>query len=171
MKHRILSVIAKTLLGILAIILSIILLLITSLLIYHHVWGGRPQIENFEDVASDYEIVAQVAIDSYSELKPYDAVSENEGIVINIRESTLCCDDFYLPLTEEQQNAVLKANQFDYLWVLEDAVFFCRDETWYYGLVYSDHPVKAIYKKGLTKSGREYHRINSHWYEWGAFGI
>ena len=58
--------------------------------------------------------------------------------------------------------------KFGFLRVYEDAVFFCRDETGYYGLVYSKHPLKALHK---YQDGKEYHRINSLWYEWGVWGI
>lgn len=149
------------------IILAVILALILSFLVYLYIWGGVPQIKNFDDVSDDYEIVAQLALDMFEELSP-----EEEYSIFNIHNGNFEYNDSYLSLTEEQQNAVLTASEkFGYLLVCEDAVFFRVDETGYYGLVYSDHPLRALYRKELPQSGREYHRINSHWYEWGAFGI
>lgn len=146
-----------------------VLALVVSLVAYFHIWGGEPYIEDFEEVSDDYEIVAQLALNSYNELKPHDSYPENEFIIIDIYYDSLKCDDFGLSLTDEEKNAVLTARKkFGFLRVYEDAVFFCRDETGYYGLVYSKHPLKALHK---YQDGKEYHRINSLWYEWGVWGI
>jgi hypothetical protein len=149
------------------IIVSIVLVLILSTVTYFYVWGGKPQIENFVEVSDDYEIIAQLALNTYGELSP-----EAEYIIIDFYDYNFKHNNSNLPLTEEQQNAVLIASEnFDYLRVCKDAVFFCEDETGYYGLVYSKHPLIALYKSELPKDGREYHRINSRWYEWGVWGI
>ncbi len=151
---------------------SVILLLILSVVAYFYIWGGKPYIENFEQVSADYEMVAQLALDSYSDLKPYDSSPENEWIIIYISHDNLKHNDADLPLTDEEKSAVLSAGKkFCYLRVYKDAVFFCEDETGYYGLVYAKHPLVALYKEGLPQAGREYHRINSRWYEWGVWGI
>ena len=152
------------------IIISVVLALILSVVTYFYVQGGEPYIENFEQVSADYEIVAQRALESYNELRPYDAYPENELIIVDIHEENLECDNYCLSLTDEQKKAVLTVGKkFNYLAVYEDAVFFRVDETAYYGLVYSKHPLAALYKAELDD--REYHRINSHWYEWGVWGI
>lgn len=151
---------------------SVIFALILSVVAYFYIWGGKPRIENFAEVSEDYEIVAQLALDSYGELKPYDSYPENESIIIYIYDDNLKHNDSVLPLTDEDKSAVLTAGKkFGYLRVYKDAVFFCRDETGYYGLVYSKHPLAALYKDGLPQAGREYHRISSRWYEWGVWGI
>lgn len=156
----------------LLIIIAIVLVLILSAIAYFFIWGGKPQIEDFEQVSADYEIVAQRALESYNELRPYDAYPENELIIVDIHEENLECDNYCLSLTDEQKKAVLTVGKkFNYLAVYEDAVFFRVDETGYYGLVYSKHPLAALYKAELPQDGREYHRINSHWYEWGVWGI
>ncbi len=157
---------------IILIIISLILLLILSTVAYFYVWGGKPQVQDFSEVSADYELVAQLALDSYDELKHYDDYPENESIIIIFYDDNLKYNDSILPLTEEQQKAVqIAGEKFGYLRVYKDAVFFCEDETGYYGLVYSKHPLIAIYKDELTQEGREYHRINNHWYEWGVWGI
>lgn len=149
------------------IVVPAILLLVLSVVAYFYFWGGKPQIENFEQVSADYEIVAQLALNTYSELSP-----EDEYIIINIYDGNFQYNNSNLSLTEVQQNAVRIASEnFDYLRVCKDAVFFCEDETGYYGLVCSKHPLAALYKEELPQQGREYHRINSHWYEWGVWGI
>lgn len=154
------------------IIISVVLVMILSTVAYFYIWGGKPYIENFEHVSADYEIVAQLALDSYSKLKPYDSYPENESIIIDIYYDNLKHNDSNLPLTDEDKSAVLSTGKkFGYLRVYKDAVFFCKDETGYYGLVYSKHPLAALYKDGLPQDGREYHRINSRWYEWGVWGI
>lgn len=148
------------------IIVSAILVLILSTVAYFYIWGGKPQIENFGEVSADYEIIAGLALNSYSDLMP-----EEEYIIIGIYNGSFKYNNSDLPLTEKQQNAVWTASEkFDYLRVCKDAVFFCEDETGYYGLVYSKHPLNALYKAELPQDGREYHRINSRWYEWGVFG-
>ena len=149
------------------IIISVILLLVLSVVAYFYIWGGKPYIENFAEISNDYESVAQLALNTYSELSP-----EEEYIIIDIYDCNFKYDNSNLPLTEAQQNAVRTAGEkFDYLRVCKDAVFFCEDETGYYGLVYSKHPLAALYKAELPQDDREYHRINSHWYEWGVWGI
>ena len=154
------------------IIVSVILLLVLSVVAYFYIWGGEPYIENFEQVSADYEIVAQLTLDSYNELGPYDSYPENELVIVYINEDNLECDNYCLPLTDEQKKAVITVGKkFNYLAVYEDAVFFRIDETGYYGLVYSKHPLAALYKEELPQQGREYHRINSRWYEWGVWGI
>lgn len=162
----------KVLLIIVSVILSLILSLVLSVVAHFYIWGGKPYIKNFEQVSTDYEIVAQLALNSYSQLKPYDSNPENESIIIDIYYDNLQHNSSNLPLTDEYKSAVLTAGKkFGYLRVYKDAVFFCRDETGYYGLVYSKHPLAALYKDGLPQNRREYHRINSRWYEWGVWGI
>ena len=154
------------------IIVSVGLVLTLSLIAYIYIWGGKPQIENFKEISDDYEIVAQFVLDSYSELKPYDPYPGNELIIIDIYGDDLEHNTSYLSLTETQKNAVLTVGEkFSYLSVYEDAVFFEVDETGYYGLVYSQNPLLALYEAGLPQQGREYHRINRCWYEWGVWGI
>ncbi len=139
--------------------------LILSVVAYFYIWGGKPQIENFAEVSDDCEIVAQVALNAYSEASP-----EDEYVIIDICDTALRYNDSDLSLKESQQNAVMTVSEkFDYLCVYKDAVLFCEDETGYYGLVYSKHPVVALYKAELLQQGREYHRINCCWYEWGVW--
>lgn len=119
----------KVIIAMIAIPVTIILIFVS----YVCIWGGKPQIENFKEVSADYEIVAQLALDSYSKLKPYDSYPENECIIIDIYDGTLNCESLDLSLTEEAASAVLTAGErFGFLMVYEDAVFFCRDETNYY---------------------------------------
>ena len=148
-------------------ILAVVLVLILSAVAYFYIWGGKPQIENFEDVSGDYTIVAQLALNTYSELSP-----QSECLIVDIYDGNFNCNNSNLPVTEAQQNAVQTASEkFNYLRVCRDAVFFCEDETGYYGLVYSKKPLSALYKAELPQDGREYHRINSRWHEWGVWGI
>ncbi len=148
------------------IIVSVALALILSLIAYFYIWGGKPYIENFEEVSDDYETVAHLALNTYSEHS-----CKEEYIIINIYDGNFKYNNLNLPLTEAQQYAVrIAGEEFDYLRVCKDAVFFCEDETGYYGLVYSKNPLAALYKADLPQQGREYHRINNCWYEWGAWG-
>lgn len=138
---------------------------------YLFVWGGKPRIENFDEISADYEIVANLALEYYDELS-----NEYERITITTKEDHLFIDttDTKIDLNERQLAALETVNKrfdFGFLRVTKDTVFFCRDETWYYGLVYSKNPLLALYKSDLLKRGRTYHRISSRWYEWGAWGI
>ena len=157
------------------IIVSAILVLILSVVAYFYIWGGKPQIDNFADISNDYECIANVALNYYNELSVKD-----ESVLISIREDHLLIWDLEtnnktkIDLNDEQKAAletVKKNFNFGSLRVSKDTVFFVRDETGYYGLVYSKHPLAALYKAELPQDGREYHRINSHWYEWGVWGI
>lgn len=151
----------------LLIIVGVITALILSGAVYLHICGGEPEIENFNEVQDDYETIAEFALETYNEYSP-----EKEYVIIDIYNGTLQYNDTWLPLNEKQQKAALLAGEeFDYLRVSEDAVFFNKDETGYYGLVYSKHPLIALYKEEIPQRGRDYHRINSCWYEWGVWGI
>ena len=149
------------------IITSFILVLLLVGVAHLYIRGGEPEIENFNEVQDDYETIAEFALETYNEYSP-----EKEYVIIDIYGGNLEYDDAKLPLNEKQQKAALLAGEeFDYLRVSEDAVFFNKDETGYYGLVYSKHPLIALYKEEIPQRGRDYHRINSRWYEWGVWGI
>ena len=134
---------------------------------YFLVWGGKPSVENFREVSDDYETVAKIALDYYKDRSPGE-----EYINITIHDGDLKYRDEVLQLTESQKKSAEQAGKkFGYLRVCKDAVFFRVDETGYYGLVYSKNPLSALYEADLPQQGREYHRINSRWYEWGVWGI
>ncbi len=149
------------------IMISVIWVLVISVVAYVYIWGGKPQIENFAEVSGDYTVVAKLALDTYSKTSP-----EEEYITVFLYDGSFRYENSELLLTEEQKNAVLTASKdFDCLSVYQDAVFFREDETGYYGLVYAEQPLSAIYRERLPQAGRQYHRINGHWYEWGVWGI
>lgn len=146
---------------------AVLLTVIVGLVVYSYVWGGSPQLDDFDSVSEEYEEIAETALLYYKNSSP-----EEESIIISINETGLTQDGENLQLSDSQIAAVKIAyDKFDFLRVYEDAVFFYEDETGYYGLVYSQNPVSALYKAELPQAGREYHRINSSWYEWGVFGI
>lgn len=146
---------------------AVLFTVIVGLVVYSYVWGGSPQFDDFDSVSEEYEEIAETALLYYKNSSP-----EDESIIISINETGLTQDGENLQLSDSQTAAVKIAyDKFDFLRVYEDAVFFYEDETGYYGLVYSRNPVSALYKAELPQAGREYHRINSSWYEWGVFGI
>lgn len=156
---------------IILIIISIILALILSTVTYFYIWGGKPRIKNFDDISRDYETIAKLSLEYYNQsshkderitLVTYDDyLKDSDGNIIN--------------LTDEQIEALKTVNQrFDYgcLWVTNNSVIFWRDETKYYGLVYSKNPLLTIWDiKTDWYDSVEYHRINSKWYEIGNFGM
>ena len=146
---------------------AVFLIILIGVVLYFFIWGGQPQIENFQEVARDYETVTELAIRYYQDLSP-----EKEFINIDFYDGGLTYDGGVLQLTENQKKAVEQAGmKFGYLRVSKDAVFFCVDETGYYGLVYSKAPLRTLYQVQLPQQGRQYHRLNRHWYEWGVWGI
>ena len=146
---------------------AVLIAVVLSGAAYFYIWGGEPEIENFTEASASYEILGDLALETYSELPDKD-----EYIILDINSGTLQYEDRELGLNEEQKKAAEVAGEkFDYLTVYEDAVLFNKDETGYYGLVYSEHPVRALYKAEIPQRNRDYHRINSHWYEWGVFGF
>ena len=152
----------------LCIIVGVLIVLILSGIAYLKIWGGKPEIENFDELKSNYAILAEFALDTYNEISP-----EKEYVIFDVRsDGTLKYEDASLPLSDEELKAVkLVGEEFDYLRVGEDAVFFHEDETGYYGLVYSGRPIIALYKEEIPQRGRSYHRLDSRWYEWGVFGL
>ena len=152
----------------LCIIVGVLIVLILSGVAYMKIWGGKPEFQNFEDIKNDYSILAELALDTYNEISP-----EKEYVIFDVcYDGALKYEDTSLTLSDEQQKAVkLVGEEFDYLRVGEDAVFFHEDETGYYGLVYSKHPLIALYQDEIPQRGRDYHRLSSRWYEWGVFGL
>lgn len=144
-----------------------VLLMISALVFNFYIRGGTPRIDNFDEVSEKYEAVAQLALDVYK-----DYADGEDHICIDVYDGIFRYDETVIASDEEATEAVKTAGEeFDYLYVYENAVFFCEDETGYYGLVYSQHPISAMRKHGLMERGRDYNRLNSCWYEWGCFGI
>ena len=157
MKNKALSIIA-------CILIAVILSGVACL----KIWGGEPQFENFGEVKTEYEILAELASEAYNEIS-----AEKEHVIFDLYDGAyLMYEDEQIHLNDEQKTAVALINEdFDYLRVCKDAVFFHEDETGYYGLVYSKHPIIALYKNEIPQRGRDYHRLSDCWYEWGVFGL
>ena len=157
------------------IILAILLAFILVVTSYFFVYGGEPEIENFNDVSANYETIANAAIKYYNALS-YKA--ERRTLILyndHMEESNAknpLEDQVIINLTEEEKKAIKSVDEeFSYLWVTNEYVIFWQDETKYYGLVYSEKPLTIIREmKNDWYDAVEYHRINSNWYEIGAFG-
>ena len=54
------------------IILAILLAFILVVTSYFFVYGGEPEIENFDAISGDYEIIANIAMKYYNELTDKD---------------------------------------------------------------------------------------------------
>lgn len=153
-----------------AIFVAVSLAVITVFGVYFYIFGGKPQIEGFDEISGDYEIIADASLGYFREVS-----AENERITLLIYDNYL--EDYTvgntLTLTDEQNKAlktIKKSLGGGCLWVTEDTVIFWRDETKYFGLVYSDKPLSAVREmKSDWFSNAEYHRINSNWYEVGVF--
>ncbi len=153
-----------------AIFVAVLLTVITAFGVYFYIFGGKVQNENFGEFSADYEAVAQVCLEYYNESSVKD-----DRITLFIHDNYL--EDYTngstLTLTDEQNKALETVKESfggGCLWVTEDTVIFWRDETKYYGLVYSDSPLSAVREmKSDWFSSAEYHRINSNWYEVGVF--
>ena len=160
----------KGIIIILAILLAFILIsFITS---YFFVYGGEPEIENFNDVSAAYETIANVAMKYYNE-----STDKDERICLTIKEDcllddSLLEDNIVINLNKEEKQAIKSVDEaFMCLWVTDEYVIFWEDETKYYGLVYSENPLSTIWAmKSDWYESIDYHRIDSDWYEIGAFG-
>lgn len=153
------------------IIITVLLLTVISLFTgYFFIYGGKAQFDKFEKTSEDYEAVAQLCLEYYRE-----PPSEDGRKTLGIRDGYLTdyTDGSELKLNDEQNKFLETVKEdFDFLWVTEDNVIFWRDETKYYGLIYSDNPLSDILEmKSDWYKTLDYHRINSHWYEIGFFGI
>ena len=157
------------------IILAILLAFILVVTSYFFVYGGEPEIENFNDVSANYKTIANAAIKYYNALS-YKA--ERRTLILyndHMEESNAknpLEDQVIINLTEEEKKAIKSVDEeFSYLWVTNEYVIFWQDETKYYGLVYSEKPLTIIREmKNDWYDAVEYHRINSNWYEIGSFG-
>ncbi len=154
------------------IILAILLAFILVVTSYFFVYGGEPEFENFNDVSADYETIANVAMKYYNE-----STDKDERICLTIKEDcllddSLLEDNIVINLNKEEKQAIKSVDEaFMCLWVTDEYVIFWEDETKYYGLVYSENPLSTIWDmKSDWYEGIEYHRIDSDWYEIGAFG-
>lgn len=157
------------------IILAILLAFILVVTSYFFVYGGEPEIENFDAISGDYEIIANIAMKYYNELTDKDdritLLTYDDHLEVSNYKNPLE-DRVVVNLSEEEKSAIKTIDkEFDYMWVTKDYVIFWEDETKYYGLVYSEKPLSTIWDmKTDWYEGMEYHRINSNWYEIGAFG-
>lgn len=157
------------------IILAILLAFILVVTSYFFVYGGEPEIENFNDVSANYETIANVAMKYYNELTDKDdritLLTYNDHMKVSNYKNPLE-DRVVVNLNEEEKSAIKTIDkEFDYMWVTKDYVIFWKDETKYYGLVYSENPLSTIWDmKSDWYESIEYHRIDSNWYEIGAFG-
>lgn len=154
------------------IILAILLAFILVITSYFFVYGGEPEIENFNDVSADYETIANVAMKYYNE-----STDKDERICLTIKEDcllddSLLEDNIVINLNKEEKQAIKSVDEaFMCLWVTDEYVIFWEDETKYYGLVYSENPLSTIWAmKSDWYESIDYHRIDSDWYEIGAFG-
>lgn len=160
-----------------AIIITIAILLafIVGFASCFFIWGGKPQVESFDDISGDYETIAKASMKYYNELP-----NKNDRITILTYDDHMEVSNYKNPLednvvinlNEEEKSAIKTINkEFNYMWVTEDYIIFWEDETKYYGLVYSENPLSTIWDmKSDWYESMEYHRINSNWYEIGAFG-
>ena len=155
--------------GIIA-VLAVLLAVVSAFTGYFYICGGEAQIENFDEASADYEAIAELCLGYYKE-NP----SEEGRKTIDICDGYLedYTNESTIKLNDEQKKASEAVREkINFLWVTEDSVIFWRDETKYYGLVYSDRPLSVIREmKADWYKGADYHRINSSWYEIGFFGI
>lgn len=157
------------------IILAILLAFILVVTSYFFVYGGEPEIENFNDVSANYETIANVAMKYYKELTDKDdritLLTYDDHMKVSNYKNPLE-DRVVVNLSEEEKSAIKTIDkEFDYMWVTKDYVIFWEDETKYYGLVYSENSLSTIWDmKSDWYESIEYHRIDSNWYEIGAFG-
>ena len=54
----------------LCIIVGVLIVLILSGIAYLKICGGKPEIENFDELKSNYAILAEFALDTYNEISP-----------------------------------------------------------------------------------------------------
>ena len=157
------------------IILAILLAFILVVTSYFFVYGGEPEIENFNDVSANYETIANVAMKYYTELTDKDdritLLTYDDHMKVSNYKNPLE-DRVVVNLSEEEKSAIKTIDkEFDYMWVTKDYVIFWEDETKYYGLIYSKNPLSTIWDiKSDWNEGMEYNRKNSNWYEIGSFG-
>ena len=155
--------------------IAILLAFIVGFASYFFIWGGKPEIENFNDVSANYETIANTSMKYYNELPNKDdritILTYDDHMEVSNYKNPLE-DNIVINLNEEEKSAIKTIDkEFDYMWVTDEYVIFWEDETKYYGLVYSENPLSTIWDmKTDWYEGVEYHRINSNWYEIGAFG-
>ncbi len=156
--------------------IALLLAFIVGVASHSFVYGGKPEIENFDSISGDFEIIAKASMKYYNESSDKD-----ERITIGIFDDYLSVYnsdgldyDTIISLNEEEKTALKTLNSVfssGYLWVAEGYIVFWEDETKYYGLVYSEKPLSAILNMESDWDREiEYHRINKNWYEIGAFG-
>ncbi len=150
----------------------ILFIVIFAFIFYFFIWGGKTQIENFDYISHDYEIIANLSLEYYNELS-----SKNKHITLFIHDDHIKdhTNNTTINLNDAQKDAIKSIKEkfaSCYLWVTDESVIFWMDETKYYGLIYSEAPLSTVWdmKKDWYEA-MEYHRINSRWYEIGVFGV
>ncbi len=82
---------------------------------------------------------------------------KNEGAIVDIAKAL------------SNSVKIIEENDFDYLWVDENYVIFWKDETKYYGLLWSECVTDIIKTmKNEWFSALEYNKIDGDWYEIGV---
>ncbi len=158
------------------VVITLLLAFIIGVVSHSFVCGGKPEIENFDSISDDFEIIAKASMKYYNESSDKD-----KRITIGIYDDCMSVynrDDLgydtKINLNEEEKTALKTVDSVfssGALWVTEDYIIFWEDETKYYGLVYSEKPLSAILNmESDWDRDIEYHRINKNWYEIGAFG-
>lgn len=154
------------------ILISAAAVLLAQLLLVCAFWIGmesilrKPLMENFPELADAYTDVAQKAIAHYSE--------HGEETYIIIGNGIITADGVEISLTESEKESLVKINSlsytsYSYIRVSSEGVFFWRDETGEYGVVYSSD-IEEL-KKNIEPQGRSVSKLSENWYEISVGGI
>lgn len=114
-----------------------------------------------------FSSVAEFALSYYSENKN----SSDEHITLVFDNGDITDGEKVLDITNELSASIktVADSDFDYLWVAENYVIFWKDETKYYGLLWSESATDIIKTmKNEWFSSIEHNKIDDDWYEIGV---
>lgn len=141
----------------------VITLLAVSLLLVLLLTGCTPvSFKDFEEYESDYQQVADFLSAFYGEQ------DTDEKLVVNIKDNTITYDGTAINDESLAESVDVISEKFTYAELHKGYIVFWRDETGYYGLMWSDNPKDAIAELKTRSRSMDSVKVTSEWYEVGV---
>ena len=124
----------------------------------------KADFDNFSDYEDDFDAVVQFVLEYVHQRNSVDAFTVYIGDD-NIKiDDTFQSDEALSPSIKK-----IREKGFTYIEVAQDYMIFWKNETGYYGVLWSDKPTEAI--SGIREISRPYmksRKLSKEWYEVGA---
>ena len=125
---------------------------------------NQPDFENFQEYEDDFSIVKNFLVDfNFSR-------NDSSSLIVDLNSRSLTIDGEEISdSTMEDSVKAVYDKGFTYIEINEDCIIFWKDETGYYGVLWSVDPEDAIDQ--MVKSNKpnlKSRKLANEWYEIGA---